>query len=156
MEAVEQACEHVGGDWLGQVQVNAGVARVRLRIVVAEAGDLVAAFLLRAFEHRFAAEVAREIAIAADLEAACAHAVDVEMQFGAVGGIQGADSVAAQFAGRARGAQPALVDGVPGAAWAPRGALRVAFQFTISDHKIVAIDILADPERLRNVTLVDG
>jgi hypothetical protein len=80
----------------------------------------------------------------------------VAAQFGAVGDIRGADAVAAQFAGRARGAQPALVDGVRGAAWAPHGALRVAFAFTITDHRIVAIEIVADPERLRNVTLVDS
>jgi RNA polymerase sigma factor (sigma-70 family) len=59
----------------------------------------------------------------------------VATQFGL--GVEGAVAVAAQFAGRARGAQPALVDGVPGAVWAPRGTPRVAFQFTLSDRKIV-------------------
>jgi len=37
-----------------------------------------------------------------------------------------------------------------------RGAARVAFRFTISNRKIVAFDILADPERMRDVTLLDG
>jgi RNA polymerase sigma-70 factor, ECF subfamily len=52
--------------------------------------------------------------------------------------------------------QPALVDGIPGAAWASRGTARVAFHFTLSDRKIVAIDLVADPDRLRDVTLLDG
>jgi len=35
-------------------------------------------------------------------------------------------------------------------------AARVAFRFTISTRKIVAIDILADTERMWYVTLLDG
>jgi len=55
--------------------------------------------------------------------------------------------------GRARFAQPALVDGAVGAVWAPRGRPRVVFGFTITCVKIVEIDILADPERLRQLDL---
>ena len=47
----------------------------------------------------------------------------------------------------------ALVDGVPGAVWAPGGQPRVVFAFTIRGGRIVAIDILADPERLRRLDL---
>ncbi len=61
--------------------------------------------------------------------------------------------VAKQFSGRARFAQPALVDGALGAVWAPGGQPRVVFGFTITHGKIVAIDILADPERLRQFDL---
>jgi RNA polymerase sigma factor (sigma-70 family) len=112
--------------------------------------DVVNAFLAASREGDFAALLTLldpDVVLRVDAVAA---------QLGAVGGIQGADAVAAQFAGRARAAQPALVDGTPGAAWAPHGSPRVAFRFTISDRKIVAIDIVADPERMRDVTLLDG
>jgi hypothetical protein len=56
--------------------------------------------------------------------------------------------------GRARAARPALVDGAAGAVWAPHGRPRVVFGFTVRDGKIVQIDILADPERLRRLDLV--
>ena len=59
--------------------------------------------------------------------------------------------MAEQFSGRARAAQPALVNGVAGAVWAPGGEPRVVFGFTITHGKIVAIDLLADPERLREL-----
>jgi ketosteroid isomerase-like protein len=66
---------------------------------------------------------------------------------------RGAAAVAAIFSGRARTAQLALIDGVPRAVWAPGGTPRVVFGFTIAHGKIVAIDLLADPERLRNLDL---
>jgi len=50
------------------------------------------------------------------------------------------------FSGRAQAAQPALLDGMPGAVWAPGGTPRVAFAFTIGDGRIVRIEIVADPE----------
>ncbi len=67
--------------------------------------------------------------------------------------VRGAPDVARQFSGRARFAQPALVDGAVGAVWAPGGRPRVVFGFTITRGKIVAIDILADPERLHHLNL---
>jgi len=72
---------------------------------------------------------------------------------GASGEVHGAAAVARQFSGRARVAQPALVDGAVGAVWAPGGRPRVVFDFTITRGKIVAITILADPERLRQLDL---
>jgi RNA polymerase sigma-70 factor (ECF subfamily) len=62
--------------------------------------------------------------------------------------------VADAFAGRARAAQLALVDGSVGAAWAPGGQPRVAFGFTIARGKIVAIEMIADPERLGRLKVV--
>jgi hypothetical protein len=47
----------------------------------------------------------------------------------------------------------ALVNGALGAVWAPGGRPRVVFGFTITGGKIVEIDILADPERLRQIHL---
>ena len=64
--------------------------------------------------------------------------------------VRGAPDVAKQFSGRAREAQPALVNG---AVWAPGGRPRVVFGFTITRGKIVAIDLLADPERLHQLDL---
>ena len=65
--------------------------------------------------------------------------------------VRGAAAVAQQFSGRARFAQPALVNGAVGAVWAPGGRPRVVFGFTITRGKIVAIDLVADPERLRQL-----
>lgn len=61
--------------------------------------------------------------------------------------------MAGTFAGRAKAAQPALIDGAAGLVWAPGGKPRVVFGFTITDGKIVAIDILADPEHLGELDL---
>jgi RNA polymerase sigma-70 factor (ECF subfamily) len=67
---------------------------------------------------------------------------------------QGAQAVAAQFSGRARAAQLALVDGGAGLAWAPGGQPRAVFAFTLSDEgKITAIEIIADPARLSQLDL---
>jgi len=68
--------------------------------------------------------------------------------------VRGAPDVARQFSGRARTAQPALVDGAVGLVWAPGGQPRVVFGFTIARGKIIAIDQVADPERLRQLDLV--
>jgi RNA polymerase sigma-70 factor (ECF subfamily) len=62
--------------------------------------------------------------------------------------------VAKTFSGRARAAQPALVDGVPGLAWAPGGVPRVVFGFTIAGGKIVEINLIADPERIGRMDVV--
>ena len=67
--------------------------------------------------------------------------------------VRGAPAVAETFSGRARLARPALVDGAAGAVWAPGGRPRVVFAFTIAGGRIVEIDLLADPERLRQLDL---
>jgi ketosteroid isomerase-like protein len=63
--------------------------------------------------------------------------------------VRGVAAVVGTFAGRARAAQPALIDGAVGAVWAPDGEPRVVFGFTITAGKIVAIDLLSDPELVR-------
>jgi RNA polymerase sigma factor (sigma-70 family) len=72
--------------------------------------------------------------------------------------VRGASTVAKTFAGRARGAQGALIDGAPGAVWAPGGEPRAVFDFTIVNGRIVAIEVLADPEHLGQlaITLTDS
>src|ERR1700694_343395 len=75
------------------------------------------------------------------------------VQMGAAREVRGADQVAETFSGRARAAQPALVNGAPGLVWVQHGRPRTVFDFTIAGGKIVAIKLLADPDRLRQLDL---
>ncbi len=68
--------------------------------------------------------------------------------------IHGAQAVATTLSGRAQGAQPAIIDGGAGAAWAPGGQPRAVFAFTIEGGKIVAIEILTEPARLASLDVV--
>jgi RNA polymerase sigma-70 factor, ECF subfamily len=68
--------------------------------------------------------------------------------------IRGAAAVADTFSGRAAAAQPALVNGAAGLVWAPGGRPRAAIAFTIIHGKIAEIELVADPERLRQLVLV--
>ena len=72
---------------------------------------------------------------------------------GAAPEVRGAAEVATTFAGRARAARPALVDGHVGLAWAPGGRPRVVFDFTTENGRIVAIDLIADPAHLGELEL---
>ena len=76
------------------------------------------------------------------------------VQAGASKEVQGAAAVATTFSGRALAARAALVNGVPGAVWAPGGRPRIVFAFTTTGGKIVAIELLADPDRLHALDLV--
>ncbi len=67
--------------------------------------------------------------------------------------LHGAEAVAEQFAGAAQTAQLALIDGVPGAVWAPGGTPRVVFGFTIRNGKVVEIELAADTERLSRLKI---
>lgn len=70
--------------------------------------------------------------------------------------IHGAQAVAAQaahYAHLARFARPALVNGTPGAVAAPGGRIVAVLSVTTRDGQITAIDILADPARLRQLNL---
>jgi RNA polymerase sigma factor (sigma-70 family) len=70
--------------------------------------------------------------------------------------VRGAAAVAKgalTFSRRTRFAQPALVNGAAGVVVAPRGRLFAVMGFTVRGARIVAIDILADPERLRQLDL---
>jgi RNA polymerase sigma-70 factor (ECF subfamily) len=70
------------------------------------------------------------------------------VRMGASSEVRGVQTVATTFSGRAQAAQLALVNGAVGAVWAQGGQPRVVFNFTITGGKIVAIDLLADPEFL--------
>ena len=67
--------------------------------------------------------------------------------------LQGANEVAKQFNGRAQAAQLALIDEMPGLVWAPGAVPRVAFQFTIVEGAIGAIDLVAEPAALAVLTI---
>ena len=110
--------------------------------------EVVGAFLAAARGGDFGALVALldpEVVLRADAAA---------VRSGAPGEVHGAAQVAGTFSGRARAARPALVNGAAGLVWAQRGEPRMVFGFTISGGKIVAIDLLADPERIRQLDLV--
>jgi len=68
--------------------------------------------------------------------------------------VRGAAAVAGTFSGRAKAARLALVDGVAGAVWTHKGRPRVVFGFTITDGKISAISLRADPALLAEVDVV--
>ena len=70
------------------------------------------------------------------------------VQMGSEALVTGARSVAETFAGRARAARPAEIDGSPGLAWAHGGETKVAFGFTVLDGRITEIELIADPDVL--------
>jgi RNA polymerase sigma-70 factor (ECF subfamily) len=67
--------------------------------------------------------------------------------------IRGAASVAREFSGRAQGARSALVNGFVGIVVAWHGRLFLVLNLTITHGKIVEINVVADPARLRQVEL---
>jgi RNA polymerase sigma-70 factor (ECF subfamily) len=67
--------------------------------------------------------------------------------------VRGAPAVAGVFSGRALAAQPALVDGVVGVAWAVDGRPKVVWDFTLEGGKVVYIDMLAAGETLAAIDL---
>ncbi len=71
--------------------------------------------------------------------------------------VRGAADVARVFLGSARAARPALVDGAPGAAWAPGGHPRAVWAFRVAEGRIVEAQLIADPKTIARleVLLVD-
>jgi RNA polymerase sigma factor (sigma-70 family) len=70
--------------------------------------------------------------------------------------LRGANAVAkgaVMARGRAGHSQLALVDGAVGVVFAPGGRLQVVLAFTFGDRLITAIDVIADPGRLRQLEL---
>ncbi len=109
--------------------------------------EIVAAFLDAARNAKFEALLALldpDVTVRAD-RAAAAMGGDWE--------VRGATAVAKTFSGRARAARPVLIDGMPGAVWAPGGKPRVVIAFTIEDGRIAVIDLIADPDELASIDL---
>ncbi len=114
--------------------------------------EVVAAFLAAARSGDFGALLAvldPDVVLRADLAA---------VQMGVAKEVRGAKVVAETFSGRARAARPALVNGAAGLVWASHGETKVVFEFTITGDRIVAIDMVAEPERLATLDLsvLDG
>ena len=59
--------------------------------------------------------------------------------------MRGARVVATAMSGRATAAKLALIEGTPGAAWAPGGRPRAVFAFHVVGDTIVEIEIVTDP-----------
>jgi RNA polymerase sigma-70 factor (ECF subfamily) len=74
------------------------------------------------------------------------------VQLGVAEETRGAAGVA-EFSRFARGAKPALVNGAAAAVWIRGGRPSVVYDFTISNERIVAIALIADPARLRELDL---
>ena len=75
---------------------------------------------------------------------------------GSVVEVRGARAVAegtVLLAHRSQLAELALVDGAVGAVVAPRGRLLIALAFTVVEDRIPRYEVIADPARLRQLTL---
>ncbi|GIG87107.1 sigma-70 family RNA polymerase sigma factor [Plantactinospora endophytica] len=72
--------------------------------------------------------------------------------------VRGAELVATFFAGQARTARAAVVDGAPGAVVSVGGQVRIVLSFIVGNDRIIGIDVVADPDQLRelDITLADG
>jgi RNA polymerase sigma factor (sigma-70 family) len=72
--------------------------------------------------------------------------------------LRGSEAVAGVFSGRAQHAETVLVDGVPAGAWVPGETARALFRFTFDGDRIVAIDMVGDPDAIAEleVTLLRG
>ena len=84
------------------------------------------------------------------------RADSVAVRTGAAERVSGAQDVARTFAGRARVARPATIDGAPGAVWLQAGTPRVVFAFTFAGDVISGIELVADPGRIERMKLVVG
>jgi RNA polymerase sigma factor (sigma-70 family) len=73
--------------------------------------------------------------------------------YGTPAEVRGPDGVAKTFAGRARATRLTLVDGLAGLVWSLRGQPQVVFSFTVRGGRVVAIEMLGDPETLAALDL---
>jgi RNA polymerase sigma factor (sigma-70 family) len=114
--------------------------------------EVVDAFLTAAREGDFAGLLAvldPEVELRADRVAVAA--AEANRDRGApeiVERLHGAEAVARVFSGRAREARPALLDGAVGAVFAPGGTVYSAFEIVVVDGRIVAVEMIADPDVL--------
>lgn len=77
-------------------------------------------------------------------------------RMGGTAELRGSAGVARFFSGRAQGAVPAFIDAAPGAIVVIEGEARIALSFIVTD-RILAIEVVADPDQLRELDLlVDG
>jgi RNA polymerase sigma factor (sigma-70 family) len=72
--------------------------------------------------------------------------------------IRGAAAVARRalmFSGRAPSTRLVLVNGAVGAAWFQNDQPTIVFDFTVAEGKVVGLDVIAEPESLRNLDLAN-
>jgi RNA polymerase sigma-70 factor (ECF subfamily) len=70
-----------------------------------------------------------------------------------VRGVEAGARAALAFSRAAALSQPAIINGSVGIVFAPQGRLRRVLSFTIAHGKIVEIEVIADPDRLRQLDL---
>jgi RNA polymerase sigma-70 factor (ECF subfamily) len=63
--------------------------------------------------------------------------------------VRGGRAVATALSGRAAAAQVALIEGTPGAVWAPGGRPRAIFAFRVIGHAVTEIEIVTEPAVVR-------
>lgn len=68
--------------------------------------------------------------------------------------VRGAADVARVFLGSAQAAQPALVNGAPGAAWAHGGRPRAVWAFKVERGRIVEMHFVADPKAIARLEVL--
>jgi RNA polymerase sigma factor (sigma-70 family) len=68
--------------------------------------------------------------------------------------LRGAAGVARVFLGSARAAQAALVEGTPGAAWAPGGHPRAVWAFKVERGRIVELELTVDPKTIARLEVL--
>jgi RNA polymerase sigma-70 factor (ECF subfamily) len=76
------------------------------------------------------------------------------VRMGNVPETRGANAVAAFMRAGASAVRLALVDGVAGLAWTPGGRILGAVEFTIAGDRIVQIDLIRDPDHLKQLDVV--
>lgn len=81
---------------------------------------------------------------------------EAAIAMGAPRELRGAQAVVSTFLGRAQGARPITMDGLPGAAWIVDGTLRTVFEIVVRDGRIASIELLADRETLDAMTIRVG
>ncbi|MYW63968.1 sigma-70 family RNA polymerase sigma factor [Streptomyces sp. SID8379] len=84
------------------------------------------------------------------------HADPLTLPPGAPARVRGADEVAREtvlLRRNAHFAATALIDGRPGIVVAPRGRLLLALTVTVTDGRVAAYEVIADPERLAELRI---
>ena len=82
--------------------------------------------------------------------------VDDGARLGVPSELNGSTAVARFYDRRAAGATAVLIDGVPGILVAPGGVTKLVVVVSLSGGRIVALDAIADPERLRTLEILAG
>jgi RNA polymerase sigma factor (sigma-70 family) len=131
-------------------------SRARRRVQSADADERIDRTRQRAVVEAFLA-ASREGRFDALLELldpdAVVHADAVAVASGAEAEARGADAVARTFAGRARHARVAYIDGFAGLVWTVDRRPRVVFCFSVEGDRVTRIELVMDPARISDLDL---